>query len=301
MRWKGARRSQNVEDRRTAGGGKRAAVGGVGGIIVALIAVFVLKQDPKDVLSKLAESGGAGGGGGAPRELSAAEKELGDFVTVVLGYTEDVWSEIYPRAAQAMARDRRFRAMTGQYQQPKLVLFSGQVDSACGRAGASTGPFYCPGDLQVYIDLSFYEQLRKDFDAPGDFAQAYVIAHEVGHHVQKLLGVSDYVHEQRRRLSEIENNRLSVRLELQADYFAGVWASRAQQKFKFLEAGDLKEALAAASAIGDDNIQKKSRGYVVPDSFTHGSAEQRTRWFTLGLKSGDPVAHSPFDVAFEEL
>ena len=300
MRWKGARKSQNVEDRRAIAGGKKVALGGgIGGIIAALIAVFIFKQDPNKVVSQL----GSGGGGGSSevRELTPKEIEMGEFVKAILGYTEDVWVEIYPRAAQATARDRRFKVLAESYQEPKLIMFSDSVNSACGRAGASMGPFYCPADLQVYIDLSFYDQLKTQFNAPGDFAQAYVIAHEVGHHVQKLLGISDYVHQQRQQLSKVEYNRLSVRLELQADYFAGVWASRAQEKFKFLEEGDLREALGAASAIGDDSIQKKTQGQVVPDSFTHGSADQRVRWFTLGLKAGDPAAHSPFEVPFEEL
>ena len=282
------------------GGGKRTALGGgIGGIIIALIAVFVFKQDPSKIVSQL---GAGGSGSGTPaRELTAKEIEMGEFVKTVLAYTEDVWVEIYPRAAQMASGDNRFRPITAQYKDPKLIMFAESVNSACGRAGASMGPFYCPADQQVYIDLSFYEELRTKFNAPGDFAQAYVIAHEVGHHVQKLLGISDYVHQQQQRLSKEEYNRLSVRLELQADYFAGVWASRAQQKFQFLEEGDLREALGAASAIGDDSIQKKTQGYIVPDSFTHGSADQRVRWFSLGLKSGDPAAYSPFDVPFEKL
>jgi len=198
---------------------------------------------------------------------------LKQFVSVVLGKTEDVWQEI-------------FRQNGKQYREPKLVLFSGRVQSACGLGSAASGPFYCPGDQKVYIDLAFYEELRRRFNSPGDFAQAYVIAHEVGHHVQKLLGISDRVDAMQQRMSEVEANKLSVRLELQADFFAGVFA-RYVQKQNLLEQGDIEEALHAASAIGDDTIQRQSSGYVVPDSFTHGTSEQRLRWFRKGFDTGD--------------
>ncbi|MCA8959585.1 MAG: neutral zinc metallopeptidase [Planctomycetes bacterium] len=276
MRWKNQRRSENVEDRRgqrVAGPGKIGL--GLGGIVIALVATY-FGIDPQ-VLQKLL--GTATGGGGAPgRQVefqpTAEEQELADMVKAVLGSTEDVWHPL-------------FRAMGKQYQEPKLVLFSGAVDSACGRATASVGPFYCPGDDQVYIDLSFYEDLRKRLGAPGDFAQAYVIAHEVGHHIQNLLGISDRLHRAHGKVSEAEYNQLSVRLELQADFLAGVWAHHAKEKFQLLEEGDLEEALGAANAIGDDRLQREARGYVVPDSFTHGTSEQRVRWFLKGFRTGD--------------
>jgi len=207
------------------------------------------------------------------RPQTAEEDELKQFVAVVLGKTEDVWTDV-------------FRQNGRQYREPTLVLFTDQVRSACGIAGAAVGPFYCPADEKVYIDLSFYEELRRQFNAPGDFAQAYVVAHEVGHHVQKLLGISDRVDAMQGRLSEVEANQLSVRLELQADFFAGVFARYVQNQ-GVLEAGDIDEALRAASAVGDDQIQRRTTGYVVPDSFTHGTSEQRLRWFRKGYDTGD--------------
>ena len=217
-----------------------------------------------------------------------------EFVSRVLKLTEDVWDEIYPYAAREYNRPTT-------YEKPKLVLFTGQVRSGCGLADSGMGPFYCPGDKQVYIDLDFYGELARKFGAPGDFAQAYVLAHEVGHHVQKLLGFSDFVHKKRQTVSEEEYNQLSVRLELQADFFAGVWANRAQQRFDILEVGDIDEGLRAAGAVGDDTIQKRMRGHVVPESFTHGTAEQRVRWFKRGLQSGDPLSHNPFEGRYEDL
>lgn len=268
--------------------------GGLGGIILLLVLVFVFKADP----TQLGELGGLTGGGGVQtRELTPAEKELGEFVSTILGFTEDVWGELYPVMAQAP----RYRGAVPVYEEPTLVMFSGQVRSACGLASAAVGPFYCPGDSNVYIDLAFYEEMKRKFQAPGDFAQAYVIAHEVGHHVQNLLGITDYVHQQKARLSDAEYNRVSVRLELQADYLAGVWAHHIQRSQRVLEAGDLEEGLRAAGAIGDDRLQKRAQGYVVPDSFTHGTSEQRIRWFTAGFKSGDPTAMNPFDVPYEQL
>ena len=207
------------------------------------------------------------------RPVNANEDEMKQFVSVVLAKSEDVWKDV-------------FRQNGRQYREPTLVLFTDQVQSACGIAGAAVGPFYCPGDEKVYIDLSFYEELRRRFNAPGDFAQAYVVAHEVGHHVQKLLGISDRVEAMQRRVSEAEANRLSVRLELQADFFAGVFARYVQNQ-GMLEAGDIDEALGAASAVGDDTIQRRTSGYVVPDSFTHGTSEQRLRWFKRGYETGD--------------
>lgn len=217
-----------------------------------------------------------------PFHETAQEKELVDFVSVILADTEDTWTAL-------------FRQQGRTYQEPRLVLFRGAVDSACGMAQSAMGPFYCPGDQQVYIDLGFYDQLKNRFKAPGDFAQAYVIAHEVGHHVQTLLGISSHVHAARRKLSTAEGNQLSVRLELQADCLAGVWANHANQTRQLLEVGDLEEGLAAASAIGDDTLQKQSQGYVRPDSFTHGSSAQRVKWFKIGLESGDMASCDTFN------
>ncbi len=297
MRWKNARQSQNVEDNRgKRGTGKVALGGGLGTIIMALVAIFIFKQPPQqvmqDVMSKRAASSGGQSGPYVPS--SPQEEENAKLVGAVLGLTEDVWDQAYPRLAQQY---QKYNAAE-RYVHPKLNLFSGVTASACGRADASVGPFYCPGDNEVYIDLAFFDELKRKYKAPGDFAQAYVIAHEVGHHIQNLLGISAKVQSQRNRP---DYNQLSVRLELHADYLAGVWANRAERQFQILERGDIEEGIRAASAVGDDTIQKRAQGHVVPDSFTHGSAEQRIRWFTLGLKSGDPIAHSPFDGAYENL
>jgi predicted metalloprotease len=268
MRWIGGRQSINVEDRRGAGG--LAVGGGIGSIVIALI-VYLLGGDPSVVTERApapSQSGSQAGQYQSPQEDSLAQ-----FVSVVLAGTEDTWNTLFQK--QGM-----------DYREPRLVLFTGQVQSACGMAGAAVGPFYCPMDSKVYIDLSFYRQLRQQLGAPGDFAQAYVIAHEVGHHVQNLLGISDQVQNAQRRMSKAEVNELSVRLELQADYLAGVWAHHAEKQ-GILETGDIEEALNAASAIGDDRLQMRSQGYVVPDAFTHGSSEQRMRWFKRGLERGD--------------
>jgi len=272
MLWKGRRESDNVEDRRGMSRGGMAVGGGLGGIVLLLIAMF-LGVDPRALLE---QTGGedASVSTGAPRPTSPAEEELKHFVSVVLADTEDAWTGIFSQTGR-------------QYRDPTLVLFTDQVQSACGTAGSSTGPFYCPGDQKLYIDLDFYRDLKDQLGAPGDFAQAYVIAHEVGHHVQRLLGISDQVHSaQSRARSRSEANELSVRLELQADFFAGVWANHAKNK-GFLEAGDVEEALGAASAVGDDRLQRQAQGRVVPDSFTHGTSEQRVRWFRKGLETGD--------------
>ncbi|MDQ3806485.1 MAG: zinc metallopeptidase [Acidobacteriota bacterium] len=271
MRWRGGRASSNVEDRRGIGGGGLAVGGGLGTLVLVLLAAFC-GIDPRQFLEQVP----ADGGPAAPAErrtTNPEEDELAQFVRVVLGNTEDTWNEI-------------FRRQGGQYREPTLVLFTGQVQSACGRAGAAVGPFYCPGDEKVYIDLSFYRELRSRLRAPGDFAQAYVIAHEVGHHIQHLLGTMDRVHASQQRLGAGQANQLSVRLELQADCYAGVWANAAERQ-GVVEPGDVEEALGAASAIGDDRLQRESQGYVVPDSFTHGSSAQRVRWFRTGLESGD--------------
>ncbi len=272
MRWQGRRGSGNVEDRRGMGG--RAMVGGgLGGLgVVVVIVYMLLGGDPTQL--NLQQPMGAGGGLESGVAVDASSDQAAQFVSVVLADTEEVWQEL-------------FRQMGREYQEPRLVLFSGQVQSACGFASAAVGPFYCPGDRMVYIDLSFYDLLSRRFGASGDFAQAYVIAHEIGHHVQNLLGISDQVDAQRGRVSERELNQLSVRLELQADFLAGVWAHHAQRRFDILEPGDIEEALTAANAIGDDTLQREAQGRVVPDSFTHGTSEQRVRWFRLGFETGD--------------
>ncbi len=270
MRWKDGRRSDNVEDRRGAMPG-RLALGGGGTIIVLLIAVL-MGADPRQLLDQLQVAVPDQQTQSGP--VDPAQEEMKQFISVVLAETEDVWRE-------------QFRAMGQQYQEPTLVLFTQQVESACGSASAAVGPFYCPGDQKVYVDLTFYDLLRQRLGAPGDFAQAYVLAHEVGHHVQNLLGVSEQMHAMRSRVSEEEYNRLSVRLELQADFYAGVWAHHTQRMKQNLESGDIEEALNAATAIGDDKLQRESQGRVVPDSFTHGTSAQRARWFRLGYETGD--------------
>lgn len=266
MKWRGRRKSSNVEDRRGKGGGKAVIGGGVG--IVILLIYTLLGGNPGDIMESVSP-----GASNAPYVETAEENELAEFVAVVLADTEDVWTELL--AEEGI-----------EYREPVLVLFSGSVESACGMAGSQMGPFYCSADDRLYIDLSFYEELKTKFKAPGDFAMAYVVAHEVGHHVQNILGITDQVHQLRSKLSEEEYNEYSVRLELQADYLAGVWAHHAQ-RMDLLEEGDLEEALNAASAIGDDTLQKRAQGYAVPDSFTHGTSEQRKRWFYKGFKTGD--------------
>ncbi len=271
MRWRAGRRSSNIEDRRGVRLSRKAKGGGIGVLLIALVAMY-FGIDPSFILQQNAETSRTSV---EQTEYvpTAAENELADFVSVVLADTEDTWGTI-------------FREGGGQYEQPKLVLFTGAVESACGFAQAAMGPFYCPADRQVYIDLSFYRDLKTKMGAPGDFAQAYVIAHEVGHHVQNLLGISGKVHQLRNQLSQTEYNQLSVRLELQADCLAGVWAHHADRARQILEEGDIAEALNAASMIGDDRLQKQARGYVTPDSFTHGTSDQRVRWFRIGLQTG---------------
>lgn len=267
MEWKGRRKSANVEDRRGGGRGGLIAGGGIGGLVIILLIAF-LGGDPLAFLNGTEMNSTTT----APYEETAEEHEMSEFVSVVLADTEDVWSEIFEA-----------RGMT--YENPKLVLYTDNVQSACGSANSAVGPFYCPGDQKLYIDLSFFEELRSRFQAPGDFAIAYVIAHEVGHHVQTLLGTSQEVHALRSKLSEAEYNQYSVRLELQADYYAGVWAHH-EQKMNVLDEGDVDEAINAASAVGDDRLQKQAQGYVVPDSFTHGTSKQRMRWFMKGFEAG---------------
>ena len=248
--------------------GKLAVGGGIGGAIM-IVLYLLLGGDPGAVMN---QSGPIQENASGTYEPTAEEQELYELVTVTLADTEEVWREI-------------FREKGSTYVEPTMVVFTDVVQSACGTAQSASGPFYCPADRKLYIDLSFYNQL-KQLDAPGDFAMAYVIAHEVGHHVQNLLGISDQVQSQRGRLSEKEYNQLSVRLELQADYFAGLWAHHAQDKFNILQEGDIEEALNAAAAIGDDRLQKRSQGHVVPDAFTHGTSAQRVRWFRKGFESG---------------
>ncbi|MDM5336503.1 neutral zinc metallopeptidase [Fictibacillus enclensis] len=266
MKWQGRRQSTNVEDRRGMGG-KTLVGGGIGGIVLVLV-VLLLGGNPSDVLNNLSTT--STDNSSVPYEESDQEKELASFVSVVLADTEDVWK-------------KEFEEEGKEYKNPKLVLYNGTVQSACGTAGSSVGPFYCPGDQKLYIDLSFYQELKNEFHAPGDFAMAYVIAHEVGHHVQNLLGSMDQG--SRQNLSKTQANAQSVRVELQADYYAGVWAHEAQG-MDLLEKGDVEEAIRAASAVGDDTLQKKAQGYAVPESFTHGTSEQRMRWFNKGLKNG---------------
>lgn len=275
MRWQGRRKSSNVDDRRgrSAGGGGGGgfggkAIGGGFGLILVII-IALLGGDPGALLGNNQITNQEP----VPYESSVEEQELADFVSVVLADTEDIWANV-------------FKDYGYDYKEPVLVLFTGSVQSACGVAGSSTGPFYCPGDNKLYIDLSFYDELRDQFKAPGDFAMAYVVAHEVGHHVQTLLGVTDQLNDIRGKVSQTEYNKFSVRFELQADYLAGVWAHHAQG-LGYLEEGDLEEALTAANAIGDDRIQKQAQGYVIPDSFTHGTSEQRMRWFYKGFQSGN--------------
>lgn len=269
MRWKGRRASTNVDDRRGISGGGLVAGGGIVGVIIYLLVTF-MGGDPSSLPAPQM-------GGGTATELSPEEKALDDeraeFVKVVLAETEDVWSKM-------------FAEQGADYPEPTLVLFRGSTQSGCGGAQSAMGPFYCPGDRSVYIDLSFYEDLQKKLNAPGDFAMAYVVAHEVGHHIQNLNGTAGKVHQLRSRVSEKEYNRYSVMLELQADFLAGVWAHYTQ-KNNLLETGDIEEALTAANAIGDDRLQKQAQGYVVPDAFTHGTSAQRMYWFKKGYQTGD--------------
>lgn len=277
MKWQGRRQSSNVEDRRGRGGPGKGMIGGGFGLIIVII-VALLGGNPGDLINNLPINDT---GSNVPYEASAEEQELAEFVSVVLADTEDVWTQVLGEEGI-------------RYAEPTLVLFSGSVQSACGIAGSSTGPFYCSADQKLYIDLSFYNELRDRFKAPGDFAMAYVVAHEVGHHVQNLLGVIDQVHELRGTISQEEYNQYSVRLELQADYLAGVWAHHAQG-MGYLDKGDIEEALNAASAIGDDRIQKQAQGYVVPESFTHGTSEQRQRWLYKGFQTGDLSEWNTFE------
>ncbi|RNC71347.1 MAG: flagellar biosynthesis protein FlgM [Desulfuromonadales bacterium] len=272
MRWQDGRRSDNVEDRRGRPFSRGVVGGGISTVILVLVAMY-FGVDPSVILNQVSTSSSPPSAS-SPAARPAEENRMAEFVSVVLADTEDTWRDLFQQGNRT-------------YREPKLVLFTGAVQSACGTADSAVGPFYCPEDQKVYIDLGFYQELKNRFQAPGDFAQAYVIAHEVGHHVQNLLGISKKVHDARTRLGQKEGNRLSVRLELQADCFAGVWANHADKARHILESGDVEEALNAASAIGDDRLQKRSQGTVVPDAFTHGTSEQRVRWFNNGLQGGD--------------
>jgi hypothetical protein len=274
MRWKNRRRSSNVEDRRSAARGTTLVGGGIGTIAIVLAALY-FGIDPALLLEGVQSVNVPSTTATTPGRQDFSDDPLADMVSVVVADTEDVWHEV-------------FAASNRRYEEPVLVMFRGATGTACGVGQAFMGPFYCPTDSRAYIDLDFYTELKDRFDAPGDFAQAYVIAHEIGHHVQHLLGVTDEVQRSRQRLPEDEANQLSVRLELQADCLAGVWANRTEREHGFLEEGDVDEALHAASAIGDDRLQQRSGGRVSPDSFTHGTSEQRVRWFRTGLEGGDP-------------
>jgi predicted metalloprotease len=296
MRWEGREQSQNVEDRRGMPVGKQIAMGGGLMTLLMVLLISFLGGDPRGMIQQQQKQAQAAPAQKIdPRQLEA-EKPLKDFVSVVLKDTEDVWDELTPQLRQ-LTGNNRFT-----YVKPNLVLFSGRVESACGMANAAVGPFYCPADRKVYLDLAFFQELKQRFKAPGDFAMAYVVAHEVGHHLQNLLGLSEQVQMRQQRSSKAEGNQWSVRLELQADYLAGVWAHHAQQMKSILESGDLQEALNAATKIGDDKIQEQAMGYVRPDAFTHGSAEQRVRWLKAGLQSGDlSQMMKPFELPYEQL
>ena len=280
MKWEGNRESDNVEDRRGQGGGGGGGGFGLGGrgigvgtIVIALVGGWILGINPLTLLGVLSGGGGQTAQQQGPAPAPPANDQMAKFVSTVLADTEDVWTTIFKQGGQA-------------YKEPKLVLFSGAVPTACGTGQSAMGPFYCPADYKVYLDTDFFKTLSRDLGAPGEFAQAYVIAHEVGHHVQNLLGISGKVDGMRGRVSQREQNALSVRLELQADCFAGVWANHANRARQILENGDIESAVNAAQRIGDDALQRKSSGSVVPDSFTHGSSAQRVRWFSTGVQSG---------------
>ena len=286
MKWEDQRRSSNVEDRRSGGfGGLRPRVGGrgigVGAIVIALLAGWIFGINPLTVLGLLGGGGDAGTVAQGPAQAPPAGDRQAAFVSAVLADTEDVWNAV-------------FRASNAAYQEPTLVLYRGLTPTACGTGQAAMGPFYCPGDMKVYIDLDFFETLAR-MGAPGDFAQAYVIAHEVGHHVQRLIGVTERVDAMRGRVSQVQMNALSVRTELQADCLAGVWTNHSQKGKNWLEQGDIEEAMNAAARIGDDALQRQSQGTVRPDSFTHGSSEQRMRWFNRGLQSGSVAQCNTFE------
>ena len=294
MRLDGRRESSNVEDRRGMSGGAKAGLG-IGGIIMVALMAWLAGGDPLSAVMQEVQNGGLGSLTGTnteveegQREFTQEEQELAKFSTQILAGTEDVWTEI-------------FRQNGAQYQVPKMVLYTGGVQTACGQGSAQMGPFYCSGDQKLYIDLSFFTTMKKSLGADGDFAYAYVIAHEVGHHVEYLTGTLQKVHEQMAKLPQAEANKLSVRLELLADFYAGVWAHHDNKRFGSLEDGDIEEAINCAQVIGDDYLQKKARGYAVPESFNHGTSKQRMKWFKLGLETGDITKGNTFQCSDSEL
>ncbi len=294
MRLDGRRESSNVEDRRGMSGGAKAGLG-IGGIIMVALMAWLTGGDPLSAVMQEVQNGGLGSLSGTnaevtegQREFTEEEQELAKFSTQILAGTEDVWTEI-------------FRQNGAQYQVPKMVLYTGGVQTACGQGSAQMGPFYCSGDQKLYIDLSFFTTMKKSLGADGDFAYAYVIAHEVGHHVEYLTGTLQKVHQQMSKLPQAEANKLSVRLELLADFYAGVWAHHDNKRFGSLEDGDIEEAIQCAQVIGDDYLQKKARGYAVPESFNHGTSKQRMKWFKLGLETGDISKGNTFQCSDAEL
>ena len=295
MRWNDREESENVEDRRGLGKPAAAAAIGGGGLLLAVV-LLLLGVDPRQVQQLVLNpnqqqqrQGGANAPADPARPVDPEEEKQARFTKVIFHDTEVIWGDIFAQARKT-------------YEKPTLVLFSGMVDSACGQAESAVGPFYCPGDSKVYIDLDFYADMQRKLQAPGEFARAYVVAHEVGHHVQRLLGYTKLMDRSRQSGNKSEINQMSVRLELQADYLAGVWAYQGQKKFQFLDDGDIDSALNAAFQIGDDRLQKQSRGYVVPDAFTHGTSKQRMRWFTQGYKTGDvPAAGKAFELEYDQL
>ena len=287
MRLTGRRESSHVDDRRRSGGGKKAGMG-IGGLAIAALVIWLMGGNPLSVLNQVDLGSVLMEQSGGTYQPTAEEEELAKFSSQILAGTEDVWAQ-------------EFKKMGRTYQPPRLVLFTGSVQSGCGGASSSMGPFYCSADQSVYIDLSFFSQMKQQLGADGDFAYAYVIAHEVGHHVQYLLGILDNAHQQMSRLSEKESNRISVRLELQADYFAGIWAYHDNKMFNSLEDGDIEEGLNVASKIGDDYLQKQAQGYIVPDSFNHGTSDQRVRWLRKGLNSGDVNGGDTFSPSYGNL
>ena len=287
MRLTERRESSHVDDRRRSGGGKKAGLG-IGGLVVAALVVWLMGGNPLSVLTQADLGSVLTQQSGGTYEPTAEEEALAKFSSQILAGTEDVWA-------------KEFKKMGRTYQPPRLVLFTGSVQSGCGGASSSMGPFYCSADQSVYIDLSFFTQMKKQLGADGDFAYAYVIAHEVGHHVQYLLGILDSAHQQMSRVSEKESNRISVRLELQADYFAGIWAYHDNQMFNSLEDGDIEEGLNVASKIGDDYLQKQAQGYTVPDAFNHGTSAQRVRWLRKGLNTGDINGGDTFSPSYSDL
>ena len=287
MRLTGRRESSNVDDRRRSGGGKKAGMG-IGGLVVAALVVWMMGGNPLSVLTQADLGSVLTQQSGGTYEPTAEEEALAKFSSQILAGTEDVWT-------------KEFKKMGKTYQPPRLVLFTGSVQSGCGGASSSMGPFYCSADQSVYIDLSFFTQMKRQLGADGDFAYAYVIAHEVGHHVQYLLGILDSAHQQMNRVNEKESNRISVRLELQADYFAGIWAYHDNHLFNSLEDGDIEEGLNIASKIGDDYLQKQAQGYTVPDAFNHGTSAQRVRWLRKGLNSGNINDGDTFSPDYNDL